>query len=73
MREPKSERNGLGTTTLVFPRSEKYTIKSGIEAMIGTGSLCRHRMSKTSSRNPRRVAIINEMMEERYTESYDPE
>lgn len=30
-------------------------------------------MSKTSSRNPRSVAIINEMMEERYTESYEPE
>lgn len=26
-------------------------------------------MSKTSSRNPRRVAIINEMMDERYTDS----
>lgn len=26
-------------------------------------------MSKTSSRNPSRVAIINEMMDERYTES----
>ena len=26
-------------------------------------------MSKTSSRKPRRVAIINEMMDERYTES----
>ena len=37
--------------------------------MIGTGNLCLHRMSKTSSRNPRRVAIINEMMDERYTDS----
>lgn len=40
--------------------------------MIGTGNLCLHRISKTSSRNPRRVAIINEIMEERYTESYGP-
>jgi hypothetical protein len=30
-------------------------------------------MSKMSSRNPRRVAIISEMMEERYTESCEPE
>lgn len=40
-----------------------------MEAIIGIGNLCLHRISKTSSRNPRRVAIINEMMEERYTES----
>ena len=40
--------------------------------MIGTGNLCLHRISKTSSRNPRRVAIINEMMEERYTDSCGP-
>jgi hypothetical protein len=26
-------------------------------------------MSKTSSRNPRRVAVISEMMDERYTDS----
>lgn len=37
--------------------------------MIGTGNLCLHRISKTSSRNPRRVAVINEMMDERYTDS----
>ena len=40
-----------------------------MEAMIGTGNLCLQRISKMSSRNPSRVAIINEMMEERYTES----
>jgi len=76
MREPKSERSGLGTTTLVFPcsgkYSGKYTIRSGIEVMIGTGNLCHHRMAKTSSRNPRRVTIINEMIES-YAESYTPE
>lgn len=41
--------------------------------MIGTGNLCLHRISKTSSRKPRRVAIINEMMEERYTDNCEPD
>ena len=70
--EPNSGRSGLGTNTFVFPHSEKYTINSGIEAMTRTGNLCLHRISRRSSRNPRWVSIVNEMMEERYTESYEP-
>ena len=73
IREPKSRRSGLEATTLVFPHSEKCTINIGIEAIIGTGNLYLHRISKMSSRNPRRVAITNEMIEERDTESCKPE
>lgn len=34
-------------------------------AMMGIGSLCLHRISKTSSRNPSMVAINNDNNEER--------
>ena len=36
---------------------------------MGMGSLCRHRMSKTSSRKPSIVAIRSERSEDRYTAS----
>jgi hypothetical protein len=41
----------------------------GIDAMMGIGSLCRHRISKTSSRNPSIVAISSERREDRYTDN----
>ena len=44
-------------------------MRRGMDAMMGTGSLCLHRMSNTSSRKPRRVAIRRERMDERYTDS----
>ncbi len=44
-------------------------MSSGMQAMIGMGSLWRHRMSKTSSRKPSMVAIKRERMEDRYTAS----
>lgn len=44
-------------------------MRSGIEAIIGIGSLCLHRMSKTSSRKPSIVAIKRERRDERYTAS----
>lgn len=43
-----------------------------MEAMIGTGSLCLHRMSKTSSKKPSKVAIRRERREDRYTDSSHP-
>ncbi len=45
-------------------------MSSGIDAMMGMGSLWRHRMSNTSSRNPSMVAIRRESSEERYTASF---
>ena len=65
-----SERRGFGAAAFVFPRSEKYTIKSGIDAMNWTGDLCFRRISKTLPRNLRRVATTNEMMRGRYTGGY---
>lgn len=62
---PNIGRSGIGTTTSVLPLSAKYTINNGIEAMIGIGSLCLHRMSKTSSRKPSKVAIKSESKDER--------
>jgi hypothetical protein len=40
-------------------------MRSGTDAMIGMGSLCRQRMSKTSSRKPSIVAMRMERSEER--------
>lgn len=41
----------------------------GMAAMMGIGSLCLHRISKTSSKKPSIVAIINDSNEERYTDN----
>ena len=66
---PNRNLNGMGTTTLVFPRSAKYTISKGIDAMMGIGSLCLHRMSKTSSKKPSIVAMSIERIDDRNTDS----
>lgn len=64
-RVPNIERRGKGTTTFVLPRSAKYTISRGIDAMIGIGSLWRQRISKTSSRKPSKVAVNRDSKDER--------
>ena len=66
---PNKNLSGIGTTTLVLPCSAKYTINKGIEAMMGIGSLCRHRMSKTSSRKPSIVAMRIERIDDKNTDS----
>ena len=47
-------------------------MSSGIDAMMGIGSLCRHRMSNTSSKNPSMVAIRRDSRDERYTANWKP-
>lgn len=42
-----------------------------MDAIMGIGSLCRHLISNTSSRNPSNVAIKRDNRDDKYTDSFE--